>query len=122
MTGARGTERWRFVTRLSGSENHHGYDLRDENGDLIATVMPRDSDGVEGLRYAKRLAAVPEMEATLEGLLRHGISGDDLLVLVAASNCTGAKLAEFKPQAKALNDAIDAARAALAAARKEVEG
>lgn len=42
--------------KLSGSENHKGYLLYDENLGYIADVSPRDPDGKEGRANAKLLA------------------------------------------------------------------
>ena len=39
---------WSYGSRLSGSENHKGFNLRDAHGVLLAHVMPLDEDGEEG--------------------------------------------------------------------------
>lgn len=56
---------WLLSAKLSGSENHKGFRLHDENGYWIADVMPRDEDGVEGKANGMLLAYAPELLAEL---------------------------------------------------------
>lgn len=52
---------WRYQARLSGSENHKGFAIRDETGYWIVDVFPRDEDGAEGGANARLIAQAPAM-------------------------------------------------------------
>lgn len=55
------------VARLSGSENHKGFDILHADGYVVAYVIPIDEDGIAGRRLARQFAAAPELyEALVE--------------------------------------------------------
>lgn len=56
------------IARLTGSENHKGFDILHANGYVVAYVIPIDEDGIEGGKLARQFAAAPEMHEALEGL------------------------------------------------------
>lgn len=51
---------WEACALFSASENHHGFFIGEPNGYRIATVIPMDCDGIEGLANARLIAAAPE--------------------------------------------------------------
>lgn len=89
------------VARLSGSENHKGYDILHADGYVVAYVIPIDEDGAEGGKLARQFAAAPELLEALERLM---LSRD--------ASWTGGHDWE---------EALDEAASALAQARGEVE-
>lgn len=63
------TAGWTYGPKLSGSENHRGYIIRDRSGAVVADVIPYDSDGiVGGERAALIVRAVNAHEAMREAL------------------------------------------------------
>ena len=61
---------WGWYVRLSASENHNSFSVRDAERHLVADVMPRDEDGVEGGANAKLIAAAPTMLKALEEIVQ----------------------------------------------------
>ena len=60
---------WQVYTKLTASENHKGYDIQDvATQHWLATVGPRDQDGIEGAANAHIMAA---SWALLEALELH---------------------------------------------------
>lgn len=45
-----------FHSKLSGSENHRGFVIRDENNNHLGEVMPMDEDGIGGKALVERIA------------------------------------------------------------------
>lgn len=75
---------WFSVTRLSGSENHHGFKICGNDGWALAEVMPVDEDGIEGKANAHLIAAAPELYEALETCLLYGaMTGDDWAIFKA---------------------------------------
>ena len=62
---------WDYAPKLSTSENHRGYRVFSPGGSVIADVMPRDKDGIEGDANARVMTAAPELVEALEDCLRH---------------------------------------------------
>lgn len=48
---------WTFHDKLSASENHRGYVVRDAEGAYVAEVSPRDAEGIDGRRNATLITA-----------------------------------------------------------------
>lgn len=44
---------WSYVAKLSASENHKGFFIRDSRGYVIAEIIPVDEDGKRGERISK---------------------------------------------------------------------
>lgn len=58
---------WEQFAKLTASENHKGFDVQDvASQHWIATVGPRDMDGIEGEANAHLIAAAPDL---LEALM-----------------------------------------------------
>ena len=62
---------WDFYALLSGSENHKGYRITTGESKWlpIATVIPMDSDGLEGSANARLIAAAPDLLSALGTML-----------------------------------------------------
>lgn len=56
---------WTYAARLSGSENHRGYTIRNAHGVLLAEVMPLDEDGERGEAVAKFLTCAANSHTQL---------------------------------------------------------
>ena len=57
---------WTSRTLLTASENHRGFTVRDADGYMIAEVMPRDEDGIEGQSNARLVTAAPDLLKALK--------------------------------------------------------
>lgn len=55
------------VARLSGTENHKGYDIIHADGYVVAYVIPIDEDGAAGGELARQFAAAPDLYEALAG-------------------------------------------------------
>lgn len=53
------------VARLSGSENHKGFDILHTDGYAVAYVIPIDEDGTAGGKLAQQFAAAPDLYEAL---------------------------------------------------------
>ena len=53
------------VARLSGTENHKGYDILHADGYAVAYVIPIDEDGIAGGELARQFAAAPDLYEAL---------------------------------------------------------
>lgn len=54
-----------IAARLSGSENHKGYDIIHKDGYVVAYVIPIDEDGAAGGELARQFAAAPDLYKAL---------------------------------------------------------
>lgn len=85
---------WTVQERLSGSENHRGFLIRDVSGFVVAEVYPRDQDGNEGRANAQRIAASLDLLEALQMASRYvsGEGADDEIQQVdaAIARATGA--------------------------------
>ena len=64
------TAPWLVMPKLSGSENHRGFNILNADGDwALAFVQPGDSDGDEGRANAHLIAAAPELADAAEQIM-----------------------------------------------------
>ena len=59
---------WVLDEKLSGSENHRGFDIWSDpkRHRVVGDVYPIDSDGIEGRANARLISAAPDLLAALQ--------------------------------------------------------
>ncbi len=98
---------WTFFAILSGSENHKGFRVNDEQDCWIADVSPRDADGDVGNANARLIAAAPELLDCLKAALPLiDDAFQDAQGCATTSDAMAGVCESFRLQAEAARDAI----------------
>ena len=102
---------WSYEAKLSGSENHHGFVIRYKGSPwAVATVQPGDEDGYIGEANAAHIVCCVNAHDGLVEALATLIANAELIGdprMYSTADCYAVPL-----------DDIEAARAALAAAKE----
>lgn len=110
-----------FHSKLSGSENHRGFVIRDENNNHLGDVMPMDEDGIGGKALVERIAdsynALADRDPSKLADLEKAVAGAAAWLRLAAHRGVGICIGQ--PTEEDLFQAERDVRAALAAFRKE---